>query len=204
MFEIKFFIVIIDSFDMEYELFKRITTQATVSEITNSVERNLSNIGSVTRGFGQAQYDWRLGENTLHVSSINGTFGAINNTNHAVVEIKEDEGGKLVVAHVTYKPSIWFWILLIILLFTTFGWLIPIAFYLYHKKSVRNSLVESFDNVHNEFNMHISPLPNPNSSVSQDNSFGRDNLAQLKDAKELLDSGAITDDEFTEMKKKLL
>jgi len=195
---------------MQYELSKRITTGASVSAIADSVERNMANIGSVTRGermaVGQPS-DGQLGENDtfrrFHVSSINDTFGSINHKNYAVVEIKEDAGGKLLMAHVTYKTSIWFWIILLITLPSAVFWLLPIFFYLYHKKTVRACLVESFDNIYNEFNQSL-PFPNPNSSLSNGASFERDNLSKLKDAKELVDSGAITEEEFEVMKKKLL
>ena len=55
---------------MQYELSKRITTGASVSAIADSVERNMANIGSVTRGermaVGQPS-DGQLGENDFQI-----------------------------------------------------------------------------------------------------------------------------------------
>jgi len=122
---------------MQYELSKRITTEASVSAIADSVERNMANIGSVTRGermaVGQPS-DGQLGENDFHVSSINDTFGSINHKNYALVEIREDAGGKLLMAHVTYKTSIWFWIILLLTISTGVFWLIPIFLNIIYNK----------------------------------------------------------------------
>jgi len=99
-------------------------------------------------------------------------------------------------ADVTYKPSGWFWVILIITLFTWVFWLIPIAFYLVQKDTVRTAIAEAFTRVRNEFdesNLGDSPARAPHTAL--------DDLERLATLRE---KGLLTEEEFTAKKKQLL
>jgi Short C-terminal domain len=95
-------------------------------------------------------------------------------------------------ADVEYDPSIFFWIFILIGIFTTVGWLIPIAFFLIQKNSVKQSVESTFSRIRNEFSDSISPKPS-NGSISD-----LESLANLKS------KGVITEEEFAAKKAQIL
>ena len=49
------------------------------------------------------------------------TFGSINRNDVSIISINDKSDGYLLIAEVTYIPSIWFWILFVLTLFTWVG-----------------------------------------------------------------------------------
>ena len=83
---------------------------------------------------------------------------------------------------------------LIITLFTWIFWLLPIAFYLLQKNTVRTAITECLQRVRNEFDQSSG-----GSSQMASSSIGDlEKLAALKE------KGLITDGEFEAKKKQLL
>lgn len=94
---------------------------------------------------------------------------------------------------VHYRPSFFFWFLLLILLFTWIGWVLPIIFYMTQKASVRTAVEKAFERVKNEFDQgsgHAAPAPS--------------RAAELETLARLRDQGVLTEDEFQEQKRALL
>ena len=99
----------------------------------------------------------------LRVHSIEASFGSINRSDVTSVSIRPAQGGYLLVAETDYKPSVAFWIIVVITLFGTgIFWFIPIIFYLMQKKTVQTAIEECFKRMKNEFNQQeTSRAPQP-------------------------------------------
>ena len=129
----------------------------------------------------------------LEVRSIEASFGSINRKDITSVSLKKSHDGWLVVADVTYKPSIAFWIILLITVFTWVFWLVPIAFYLLQKESVKTAITASFQRIKNEFDQSTG------TGGGYSNSFEEiERLGALKE------KGFLTSEEFDLKKKQLL
>jgi hypothetical protein len=105
------------------------------------------------------------------------------------------EDGWLAVASVHYRPSVAFWIILILLLPTWIMWLLPIAFYLLQKKTVQSSIQDVFLRLKNEFQ---------GTRGSTHGHSGSTDIDQIERLAMLKDKGIITDEEYTAKKKELL
>ena len=134
-----------------------------------------------------------------HISAraIEATFGSINRTDDTVITLKPADGGYLVVADVHYRPSVAFWIILIITLFTWIGWILPIAFYLIQKSSVRKTIETCLERVKNEFDGATGSTPAPVVTTQAD-------LANLESLARLKEQGIISESEFALKKKQIL
>lgn len=130
---------------------------------------------------------------SLTVSSIQASFGSINRTDKTLVTIKPAKNGLMLVAEVNYRPSGFFWLFLILCLFTWVFWLIPIVFYLVQKNTVKESIAEVFKRIKDEFEQ------------SEDRVIASgEGLIHLEKYAALKDKGIITEQEFNVKKKQIL
>lgn len=171
---------------MHFELSERLITNEPPEAIMEFAQRQFAKISSKTR----------LERGQLTVRMVEATFGSINRSDVTRVSLQRVGGGHLVVSETDYRPSIWFWLLLIVLLFTYIGWLIPIAFYLYQRGTVKSAIQATISRVVNEFSVGPMPLGYQNGPSS--------NADELKKLAELRDSGVLSADEFEAQKRKLL
>lgn len=125
---------------MKFEVSARITTSKPASTVISKLEEKFRRVANRVTKRG----------NTLDVYAIQATFGSINRTDITVVRLEPRDYGFLCVADVYYRPSGAFWILLMILVFTAFGWLLPIFFYLNQQKMVRSAIEDVFTLAKNE------------------------------------------------------
>lgn len=86
----------------------------------------------------------------LIVKSIEATFGSINRSDITKIDLKKKNNGYLCIAKVKYKPSFMFWVFFLLLFTTAVGWLIPIGFYLYQKKTVSEAIEKTFKRLKDE------------------------------------------------------
>jgi len=127
---------------MHFVISERIKTNKEKSLVFSTLKESLERISRKVEKQGDM----------LVVEDIASTFGSINRKVRAEVILQEKENGFLINADVEYKPSILFWILLAILLFTgVIGIIIPIGAYLWHKSLVKTELEKCFLNIKNEF-----------------------------------------------------
>ena len=84
------------------------------------------------------------------VKYIQASFGSINRNDITTIELKKGDSGYLLVADVCYRPSVAFWIIFILTIFSAIGWLIPIAFYLMQKNTVKDAIRDAFKRVRDE------------------------------------------------------
>ncbi|TWU60914.1 SHOCT domain-containing protein [Crateriforma conspicua] len=173
---------------MRFQVTERITTNAAITDVGASMQANFQRIASSAKPVGSI----------LRVTSIQASFGSINRTDVTDIEIRPAENGYLLVADVKYRPSVAFWVILIITLFTWVFWLIPIIFYILQKDTVKRGIEEGFRNVKNELESSVSSKQNP--SIASPNSA----IADLEKLGSLLTQGLITQQEFDEQKRQLL
>ena len=114
---------------MKFEVSERFKTSKSEEQALELLEEQFKKVSKKVSRKG----------NEIIVESIEATFGSINRKDITVVKLSKKESGYLCVADVTYNPSVAFWVLCILLLFTWVAWLIPIGMYLYHKKIVRGN-----------------------------------------------------------------
>ena len=173
---------------MNFEVSRRFKTKDSTEEVIKFLEDSFRKSAKTVASNGR----------TLSVESVNATFGSINRSDKTIVEVKIKDDDTLLVATVEYKPSIWFWIFLICGLFTTVCWLIPIAFYLYQKNTVKNEIDEVFKRTENEFRGNQGSSANAKCISSDDASAQLEKLASLKE------KGILSDAEFAAQKAKIL
>lgn len=170
---------------MRFEVSERIRTGKSKEELLESLDEQFRKISESTNRSGQS----------LEIKSIEATFGSINRNDTTVLTLKELDDGWLVIANVHYRPSVAFWIILVITLFTWVFWLVPIVFYLLQKGTVQTAIKECFQRVKNEFDSGDRAIA-PKASVLTFDDLER--LAALKE------KGLITDGEFELKKKQIL
>ena len=169
---------------MRFEVSERIKTNRSQEELLRFLEDQFRKVSENVRRTGQV----------IEVKSIEASFGSINRADTTLISLRKADGGWLVVAEVNYRPSVSFWIILIITLFTWVFWLIPIAFYLIQKNIVRTAVAESFMRVKNEFDQMGGESGQRTASSIND----LEKLGSLKER------GFITEAEFDAKKKQLL
>lgn len=169
---------------MKFEVSEKVITTAKPDELLQALEAQFrKNAKSVERA-----------GDTLTVKTIADTFGSVNRTDVTTVSVKPAAGGYLLSADTDYAPSIFFWILLIVLLFTAFGWIFPVAFFFYNRTVVEKASQAALQHVRNEFSRDAAaPAATPTNMA--------DELEKLGSLKE---RGLLTEDEFNQRKAKLL
>ncbi len=173
---------------MNFDVSRRFQTKATVKEITSFLQSSFMKSAGTVSDNGSS----------LIVQSINPTFGSINRSDRTAIEIKSVDSDIVLVANVTYKPSTWFWVFVVIGLFTTIAWVIPIAFYLYQKGMVKNGIEEVFNRTETEFRGENSTRSVTNAASSEDVFTQLEKLGALKE------KGLLSDEEFASQKAKLM
>jgi hypothetical protein len=172
---------------MRFQVTERINTNALITEVGASLQENFQRIASTAQPVGSV----------LRVTSIQASFGSINRTDVTDIKIQRAENGYLLTADVNYQPSAAFWIILVVTLFTWVGWVVPIAFYLLQKETVKRGIEEGFRNVKNQLSSPVVPI----SSVPRDS---RDSaVADLEKLAGLLSQGLITKEEFSQQKRRI-
>lgn len=168
---------------MIFETAKRIETSKSPEEVISYLHESFSKISKSVE---------KTDSNKLLVSGIEASFGSINRKDRGTVLCERVDGGVVVKAEIAYTPSLFFWAFLVFGLFTYVVWLIPIAFYLIQKNSVKSAM-ESVLQKANEELRASQPQPGPNSLGSE-----LEKLVALKDR------GVLTQQEFDAQKSKLL
>ena len=171
---------------MHFEVSQRLVTNETPEAILEFALRQFSKISNKTR----------LDDGKLTVRMVEASFGSVNRSDVTRFALQRVGGGYLLVSETDYRPSAWFWVFLILLLFSYVGWLIPIGFYLYQRGTVKSAIQSSVDRIGNEFS--IGP------TMAGPHAGGPSSADELKKLAELRDSGILTDEEFDVQKRKVL
>lgn len=172
---------------MRFEVSERIRTRCASEDVLRFLEDQFRKVAESSKRFGDA----------LEVKSIEASFGSINRADTTAITVKPVDGGLLMVAEVKYRPSVAFWIILIITLFTWVFWLLPIAFYLLQKTTVKEAITDCFQRARNEFESAQSSSATPGA-------LQLGVVEELEKLATLKAKGILTDEEFLARKKTLL
>ena len=172
---------------MHFEVSERLVTNVSPDAVMEFAQRQFSKISNKTR----------LESGQITARMVEASFGSINRSDVTHVTLQRVGGGYLLVSETDYRPSGWFWLFLIVLLFSYIGWLIPIAFYLYQRGTVKAAIDSAVKRIVNEFS--VSPM-----AVGVQAAAPSSKADELKKLAELRDSGVLSEEEFTSQKLKLL
>lgn len=173
---------------MKFQITDRINTNATASQLLDALEQQFK---------PKSESVSRVGD-LLRANGIEASFGSINRSDKTEITVRPADGGFLMSADVKYSPSVWFWVILVLTLFTYVFWLIPIAFYLMQKKTVKEGIEDCFRNTINQLSSAGTANANIAAAPSQQSS-----IADLERLGGLLQQGLITQAEFDSHKAKL-
>ena len=173
---------------MKFQITDRINTSASASQLIDALEQQFR---------PKSESVERVGD-LLRVNSIEASFGSINRSDKTEVTVRPADGGYLMAADVKYSPSVWFWVVLILTLFTYVFWLVPIAFYLLQKKTVKEGVEDCFRNTINQLGSASGTIANISAPSDTQTS-----IADLERLGGLLQQGLITQAEFDSHKAKL-
>ena len=125
---------------MRFEVSERIKTSKNEEAVRAFLKEQLRKVATkVTEESG-----------TLVAKRIEDTFGSINRSDTSTFRVQEKKDGHLIVADVHYRPSLMFWVIFILLIFTYVAWVIPVGFYLYQRKTARSAIDDVFKRTRNE------------------------------------------------------
>ena len=170
---------------MKFEVSERVRTTAAKKDVLAGLEQQFKKVSANVGREGSS----------LVVKSIEASFGSINRSDTTTVEVRDVEDGFLLIAYVHYRPSVAFWIILIISLFSWVFWIIPIVFYLIQKKTVQTGIQEVFTRIRNEF------MSSEGGKAKRQESSDLDQLQKLA---QLRDSGVLSEEEFQIKKAQIL
>lgn len=173
---------------MKFQVTDRIQTNASATQLLDALENQFKR---------KSESQSRIGD-AIRVNSIEASFGSINRSDKTDITVRPADGGYLMVADVKYRPSVWFWVILIVTLFTYVLWLVPIVFYLIQKKTVKEGIEDCFRNTINEF----GAAPNAG-AIAGSPSSTQSSIADLERLAGMLQQGLITQAEFDAHKAKL-
>ena len=170
---------------MRFEISEKIRTSKPRAQIFTALQEQFAKVSkSVT-----------IDDGRIKVTYIEASFGSINRKDQSIIALKPLDDGYLLIADVVYKPSVAFWIILILTLFSGVAWLLPLGFYFWQKKVVTQAVKNCFERIKNEFEQSGPVI---RSSPEQDT------LAALKELSALKAQGVITQEEYDLKKKALL
>lgn len=168
---------------MRYEVSERLNSIAQKDAVLDALEIQFKKVATSVKREGEE----------LTVQSIEATFGSINRNDTTKVSVRSAEGGYLLIADVHYRPSIAFWIIFVICIFSYVLWIIPVVFYILQKQTVRKAIEETFQRVKNEY-MITNPASNR----------GTGTVDELEKFASLLERGLISKEEFDAKKAQIL
>jgi hypothetical protein len=123
--------------------------QFEVSETINGCDPGIA-LSLVEQQFRKVSGHVVRSDQNVTATGIEASFGSINRSSRAVCSVRSNGSKGIITAEVEYKPSFAFWVFFIPGLFTLLGWLLPLAFYVLQKNTVRAAVEAVFQRVKNE------------------------------------------------------
>src|ERR1035441_751870 len=127
---------------MRFEVSERVRTRADMATIICALFEQLAKVSARVR---------LTDEGNLTAKRIDPSFASIVRFDQTNFIVEPKEGGFLLVAEVSYRPSSTFWVILFMCIPTFVAWLVPIFLYNWQKEIVRLAIGDVFERVKNEF-----------------------------------------------------
>jgi len=133
---------------MKFEVSEQVRTRTDIATIVFALFDQLAMVSAKVR---------LTDEGNLTAKRIEPSSASIVRFDQISFTVEPKEGGFLLVADVSYRPSSTFWVILIICIPTFVAWLVPIFLYNWQKEIVRLAIGDVFDRVKNEFEVIEAP-----------------------------------------------
>jgi H+/Cl- antiporter ClcA len=133
---------------MKFEVSEQVRTQTDIATIIYALFEQLDKVSARVR---------LTDEGNLTAKRIDPSFASIVRFDRTNFIVEPQEGGFLLVAEVSYRPSSTFWVILIMCIPTFVAWLVPIFVYNWQKEIVRSAIGDVFERVKNEFEVIEAP-----------------------------------------------
>jgi hypothetical protein len=133
---------------MRFEVSEPIRTQTDIVTISCVLFEQLAKVSARVR---------LTDDGSLIAKRIEPSFASIVRFDQTNFIVEPKEGGFLLVAEVSYRPSSTFWAILVMCIPTFVAWLVPIVFYNWQKEIVRLAIGDVFERVKNEFEVIEAP-----------------------------------------------
>jgi hypothetical protein len=133
---------------MKFEVSEQVRTQTDIATIIYALFAQLDKVSARVR---------LTDEGNLTAKRIDPSFASIVRFDRTNFIVEPKEGGFLLIAEVSYRPSSTFWVILIMCIPTFVAWLVPIFVYNWQKEIVRLAIGAVFERVKNEFEVIEAP-----------------------------------------------
>jgi H+/Cl- antiporter ClcA len=133
---------------MKFEVSEQVRTQTDIATIIYALFAQLDKVSARVR---------LTDEGNLTAKRIDPSFASIVRFDRTNFIVEPKEGGFLLIAEVSYRPSSTFWVILIMCIPTFVAWLVPIFVYNWQKEIVRSAIGDVFERVKNEFEVIEAP-----------------------------------------------
>ena len=133
---------------MRFEVSEQVRTQTDIATIIYALFEQLDKVSARVR---------LTDEGNLTAKRIDPSFASIVRFDRTNFIVEPKEGGFLLIAEVSYRPSSTFWVILIMCIPTFVAWLVPIFVYNWQKEIVRSAIGDVFERVKNEFEVIEAP-----------------------------------------------
>ena len=173
---------------MRFELSQRVVTNASEEEL----------LEALLRQFKKISVEAKRHRHEVIARKIENTFGSPFRSTRAAVTARPMEGGYLIVADLSYTPTLVFAVAFVTGLFTFILWLVPVATYLMQKGSVRTAIEKAISRVRDEYERAVAIPPHvPTQAPSSITS-------ELEALSRLRNEGVLTPEEFERQKQRVL
>jgi len=133
---------------MRFEVSEQVRTQTDIAAIIYALFEQLDKVSAKVR---------LTNEGILTAKRIDPSLASIVRFDRTNFIVEPKEGGFLLIAEVSYRPSSTFWVILIMCIPTFIAWLVPIFVYNWQKEVVRLAIGDVFERVKNEFEVIEAP-----------------------------------------------
>ena len=133
---------------MKFEVSEQVRTETDIATIIYALFAQLDKVSARVR---------LTDEGNLTAKRIDPSFASIVRFDRTNFIVEPKEGGFLLIAEVSYRPSSTFWVILIMCIPTFVAWLVPIFVYNWQKEIVRSAIGDVFERVKNEFEVIEAP-----------------------------------------------
>jgi hypothetical protein len=133
---------------MKFEVSEQVRTETDIATIIYALFEQLDKVSTRVR---------LTDEGNLTAKKIDPSPPSIVRFDQTNFIVEPQEGGFLLIAEVSYRPSSTFWVILIMCIPTFVAWLVPIFVYNWQKEIVRLAIGAVFERVKNEFEVIEAP-----------------------------------------------
>jgi hypothetical protein len=154
-------------------------------------------LSAIAEAFRPISESVNQGNHFVEATQIQATFGSINRKDTTRLTLKQKQDGWTVTADTDFKPSTWFWILLILTILTVWGVLISVGIYWWQKTIVKGAIENALKQIADD--LEDTPAATQTARIGA----GRA-TSEIEQLASLLQKGLISQAEFDAAKKKAL